>query len=263
LAAILPGGKQKALVALVINAIASNKGAGNGVFSEPQTTLIAGGANNKGVGSNNLKAFKDDRPTRRTPRAQRVTGPAILRLPTEPDPTMQRRSKGHGLIATNTKGAKGAVAAILEWLANTGAGSSQLKSFKSTSKQVHLPRVPKVQAAAIFSTEDAKEGCYGGKRPHHSASTYHPTTKAYHPSASTSHPSASTYHPSASTSHPPASTYHAPASASHPPAAAYHPPASASHPPASASHPKWWWKQRRRGAAAIRRTRRKSKGENG
>src|SRR6266404_2401628 len=52
-----PGGN-KGVGSVGNNAIASNKGAGNGVLANPNNAN-AGGANNKGAGSNNLKAFKE------------------------------------------------------------------------------------------------------------------------------------------------------------------------------------------------------------
>jgi hypothetical protein len=230
-----PGGN-KGVGSVGNNAIASNKGAGNGVLANPNNAN-AGGANNKEVGSNNLKAFKETANPSNTKGAKGTGGnPAVA---SGAGSNNAKAFKGTA-NATNTKGAKGTGGGNTGVAGNTGAGSNQLKSFKSTSNKSTSKGA---QGAGGGNTQPKTlKKAATGETTHHSASTYHPTTKAYHPSASTYHPSASTYHPSASTYHPsasayhpPASTYHAPASASHPPAAAYHPPASASHPPAS--HP--------------------------
>ncbi len=225
-----PGGN-KGVGTVGNNAIASNKGAGNGVLANPNNAN-AGGANNKGVGSNNLKAFKETANPSNTKGANGTgSNPAV----SVNNGAGSNNAKAFKETANtpNTKGAKGTGGGNTTVAGNKGTGSNQLKSFKSTTNKSTSKGAQGAGGGNYTQPKTLKKAATG-ETTHHTASTYHPTTKAYHPSASTYHPSASTYHPSASTYHPSASTYHPPAAAYHPPAAAYHPPAAA-HPPAS--HP--------------------------
>ena len=211
-----PGGN-KGVGTVGNNAIASNKGAGNGVLANPNNAN-AGGANNKGVGSNNLKAFKETANPSNTKGANGTgSNPAV----SVNNGAGSNNAKAFKETANtpNTKGAKGTGGGNTTVAGNKGTGSNQLKSFKSTTNKSTSKGAQGAGGGNYTQPKTLKKAATG-ETTHHTASTYHPTTKAYHPSASTYHPSASTYHP--------------PAAAYHPPAAAYHPPAAA-HPPAS--HP--------------------------
>jgi Family of unknown function (DUF6600) len=218
-----PGGN-KGVGTVGNNAIASNKGAGNGVLAKPNNAN-AGGANNKGVGSNNLKAFKETANPSNTKGANGTGGNPAVSVNNGAGSNNAKAFK-ETANTPNTKGAKGTGGGNTTVAGNKGTGSNQLKSFKSTTNKSTSKGAQGAGGGNYTQPKTLKKAATG-ETTHHTASTYHPTTKAYHPSASTYHPSASTYHPSASTYHPPAAAYH-------PPAAAYHPPAAA-HPPAS--HP--------------------------
>jgi hypothetical protein len=225
-----PGGN-KGVGTVGNNAIASNKGAGNGVLANPNNAN-AGGANNKGVGSNNLKAFKETANPSNTKGANGTGGNPAVSVNNGAGSNNAKAFK-ETANTPNTKGAKGTGGGNTTVAGNKGTGSNQLKSFKSTTNKSTSKGAQGAGGGNYTQPKTLKKAATG-ETTHHTASTYHPTTKAYHPSASTYHPSASTYHPSAAAYHPPAAAYHPPAAAYHPPAAAYHPPAAA-HPPAS--HP--------------------------
>jgi hypothetical protein len=228
-----PGGN-KGVGTVGNNAIASNKGAGNGVLANPNNAN-AGGANNKGVGSNNLKAFKETANPSNTKGANGTGGNPAVSVNNGAGSNNAKAFK-ETANTPNTKGAKGTGGGNTTVAGNKGTGSNQLKSFKSTTNKSTSKGAQGAGGGNYTQPKTLKKAATG-ETTHHTASTYHPTTKAYHPSASTYHPSASTYHPSASTYHPSAAAYHPPAAAYHPPAAAYHPPAAAYHPPAAAYHP--------------------------
>src|SRR5258708_29537671 len=228
-----PGGN-KGVGTVCNKAIASNKGAGNGVLANPNNAN-AGGANNKGVGSNNLKAFKETANPSNTKGANGTgSNPAV----SVNNGAGSNNAKAFKETANtpNTKGAKGTGGGNTTVAGNKGTGSNQLKSFKSTTNKSTSKGAQGAGGGNYTQPKTLKKAATG-ETTHHTASTYHPTTKAYHPSASTYHPSASTYHPSASTYHPSASTYHPSASTYHPSASTYHPSASTYHPPAAAYHP--------------------------
>jgi hypothetical protein len=228
-----PGGN-KGVGTVGNNAIASNKGAGNGVLANPNNAN-AGGANNKGVGSNNLKAFKETANPSNTKGANGTGGNPAVSVNNGAGSNNAKAFK-ETANTPNTKGAKGTGGGNTTVAGNKGTGSNQLKSFKSTTNKSTSKGAQGAGGGNYTQPKTLKKAATG-ETTHHTASTYHPTTKAYHPSASTYHPSASTYHPSAAAYHPPAAAYHPPAAAYHPPAAAYHPPAAAYHPPAAAYHP--------------------------
>jgi hypothetical protein len=203
--------------ATAVNTPGGNKGAGNGVLANPNSANV-GGTNNKGAGSNDLKAFKGANNPSNNKGAQGPGGNTAVG-------GSKNTNKGAGsnnlktfkgtANSANTKGAKGTGGGNSVAAGNKGAGSNQLKSFKSTSNASSHKGAQGTGGGNYTPPKTLKRTTTGGSTSH---SASHPNT-SYQPKPAsqpktTSH-AASTYHPQANTYHPPAAT-HAPAPAYHP-----------------------------------------------
>jgi hypothetical protein len=218
-----PGGNKGA----VNNSVAANKGAGNGLLAN-QNNANAGGANNRGAGPNNLKAFKGAN----TPNNKGAQGTGGGNNPIGNNNSIGGTNKGAGSSnlkafkgttnSSSNKGTKGAGGGNNAGVSKTATGSSQPKSFKSSSTTSNYKGAKGPGGGGNHNSPNTlKKSATGG-------SSYHPKA-SYQPKP--------TYHPPSNTYHPPANAYHPSGGGGHPSGGGGHPSGGGGHPSAVGGHP--------------------------